>query len=620
MSFLYPAFLAGALAIAIPIALHLLRRDVAPEVPFTAVRLLRRSPMEQTRRKRLRDLLLLAARVAALLLLAAAFARPYFAAAAGATPLRIVAVDRSFSMGAPGRFERARALAREAVSHAGGPVAVIAFDERADVVALPGGEGEARMAIDGLHPGHAGTRFAPVFARVRELAGAGPAQVILISDLQRAGWADDGAAAVPRGVDVEVRAVDPVERNLAVTGVRTVPDLVSVSIANDSDTAGSGTVRLSVGTRTASVAFTAAPRATADVHVPFRVPDRGLLTAEIDDATGYAADNKRVLLLDDVRPRVLILSSPGSTATIGTAGGAEDEAAFYLSRALRSVEGAGAFDVRESTGFKTEDMDAAELARHAVVVLLSTRGLDRRAREAAAAFVRQGGGLLIVASGEVDPALIATAMGWSGFSAVTSSEPAGGLAPTDLRHPIFRPFGALSANLGQARFNSIWKVRTDGWEVAARFTNGSPALLERREGGGRVVLFASDLGRRWNDFPLHPAFVPFAVETVRHTSGRSEERREYSPADAPAGARPEPGVYDIGGRRVVVNVDPRESGTSVMSSTEFTSLVRVDQAHVSEDVEPRAQQVEGQQSLWRYGLLLMAVVLAAESIVGRTAW
>ena len=55
MSFLYPAFLAGALAIAIPIALHFLRRDVAPEVPFTAVRLLRRSPLEQTRRKRLRD-------------------------------------------------------------------------------------------------------------------------------------------------------------------------------------------------------------------------------------------------------------------------------------------------------------------------------------------------------------------------------------------------------------------------------------------------------------------------------------------------------------------------------------------------------------------------------------
>ena len=41
MSFLYPAFLIGALAAALPIVLHLLRRDVAPEVPVTAVHLLR---------------------------------------------------------------------------------------------------------------------------------------------------------------------------------------------------------------------------------------------------------------------------------------------------------------------------------------------------------------------------------------------------------------------------------------------------------------------------------------------------------------------------------------------------------------------------------------------------
>src|SRR4029453_2455947 len=101
MSFLYPAFLLGALAVAVPVVLHFLRRDVAPDVPFSAVRLLPRSPIARSRRRRLRDLLLLAARVAALLLLAAAFARPYIAGAA-ATPgrIRIVAVDRSFSMGA----------------------------------------------------------------------------------------------------------------------------------------------------------------------------------------------------------------------------------------------------------------------------------------------------------------------------------------------------------------------------------------------------------------------------------------------------------------------------------------------------------------------------------------
>src|SRR5688500_9900124 len=137
MAFLYPAFLLGALAVAVPLVLHLLRRDVAPEVPFSAVRLLRRSPIEQSKRRRLRDLLLLAARVAALLLLAAAFARPYLSGGASTAALHIVAIDRSFSMGAPGRFARAQELARAAVHDArrSDRVAVIAFDDRADVVA-----------------------------------------------------------------------------------------------------------------------------------------------------------------------------------------------------------------------------------------------------------------------------------------------------------------------------------------------------------------------------------------------------------------------------------------------------------------------------------------------------
>src|SRR5262249_11133529 len=105
MNVLFPAFLAGAIAVAIPILLHFLRRDVGPEVPFSAARLLRRSPIERSHRRRLRDLLLLAARIAALLLLAAAFARPYAPQVAAAAPVvRIVAIDRSFSMGAPGQF------------------------------------------------------------------------------------------------------------------------------------------------------------------------------------------------------------------------------------------------------------------------------------------------------------------------------------------------------------------------------------------------------------------------------------------------------------------------------------------------------------------------------------
>src|SRR4051812_49519744 len=117
--------------------------------------------MERSRRHRLRDLLLLAARVAALLLLAASFARPYRAAAPATTRMTVVAVDRSFSMAAPSRMSRARDLARQAIDEARGDrIALVAFDERADVASAPGTAADALAALAAIEPGFGATRYA----------------------------------------------------------------------------------------------------------------------------------------------------------------------------------------------------------------------------------------------------------------------------------------------------------------------------------------------------------------------------------------------------------------------------------------------------------------------------
>ena len=106
LSFLSPLFLAGAAAAAVPIVLHLLKREPEARMKWAAVRLLKRAPVEHTARRHLRELILLALRVAAFVLLALAFARPFFAtgAAVASSSVTIVALDTSYSLSAPGRF------------------------------------------------------------------------------------------------------------------------------------------------------------------------------------------------------------------------------------------------------------------------------------------------------------------------------------------------------------------------------------------------------------------------------------------------------------------------------------------------------------------------------------
>jgi hypothetical protein len=610
MNFLYPGFLLGALAVAIPIALHLLRRDVAPDLPFSAVRLLKRSPVDRSRRRRLRDILLLAARVAALLLLAAAFARPFAPAAASAMqPLRIIAIDRSFSMGAPGQFGRALELARAAVDEAsfGERVALIGFDDRADVLAQPGRAADARAALRTLHPGHGSTRFAAAISRASELAMGGDAQLILISDLQRDGFEGQSRLAIPASLEVDARHTGAPPPNVALVGARLGVKGLVVSLRNASTGERKGAVVLSrEGTEVARAHWLAAPHTTLDLPVPWAAVAGGV-TVSIEDPGGFGADDTRHLIVGGpASAAVLVVTSP-------------DAPGFYLERALEAAHGDGISSLRPRlvTPALIAGGRAETIGQHRAVVLLSTRSLDRAAREAIAAFVRAGGGLLIAAAPDVEPEVVTALFGWdTAHFAAGGSPREAALTATDARHPIFRPFGGLSANLGQVRFTRAWRVDPAGWHVAAHFDDGSAAVLERQEGHGRVVLFASDLDRRWNDFPLHPSFVPFVVEAVRHISAERTASDEFLVGRLPAGMDLGPGIHRMESGLVAVNVDTRESTTGALTPEEFTAMLEPVQQPEQQQTA-RDEQTESRQNLWQIGLLVMLATLVVESFIGR---
>jgi hypothetical protein len=345
--------------------------------------------------------------------------------------------------------------------------------------------------------------------------------------------------------------------------------------------------------------------------VAFDAPAAGVrrVEARLDDPDGYTADNERYALAESrTLPRVLIVSGPPPAGN-----------GFYLSRALLAGAEDGAdFDVRVVSGAELMTEPAERIREQSVIMMLSTHGLDRRGAEALRGFLAQGGGLLVAAGPDVDAAVLSNLLGWEPAVAPREVRQAGVLAATDLRHPVLRPFDVVAANFGQVMVDRAWDVPAGAaWRVLARYTNGGTALAERTGvAGGRVMLFTSDLDRRWNDFPLNPAFVPFTQELARYLGARPAARSSYLVADVPAGVPARPGLVAFGGGSLAVNVDSRESSVARVSEPEFQKLVTRSSGQSQPRAVRLAQQTEGQQNYWRYGLLLMIGALVLEAFVG----
>jgi hypothetical protein len=514
-------------------------------------------------------------------------------------------------MASPSRMARARELARQAIDEARGDrIVVVAFDEHADVVSAPGSAADARAAVGTIEAGYGATRYASALDKTADLLmDENAGRVVIVSDLQRSGF-DQAGAVLPEGIDLVVRDAGASGANLSVSNASIERHEVVATVRN----AGAAPRTIEV-TAVADDRQLPARRVTVpageSVALPFDAGGdvrRAKVVLAGDDPDGYAADNERYAVRETrTVPRVRVVT-----------GAAGSTSGFYLTRALLAEGEEGPdFDVAAVTGQAFSAMTAAQLRDDSVVVMLSTHGLDRRAGEALREYLRSGGGLFIAAAPDVDPVVLSTLLQWTPALAPKDVRNAGVLAATDLRHPVLRSFDAVAANFGQVAFDRAWQIDArDGWRVVARYTSGDAALAERTGGAGRVLLFTSDVDRRWNDFPLHASFVPFAQEAARYLGARAPMVASYLVADVPRGIAPRPGLAESEGRAIAVNVDPRESRIDRVTASEFQSLVTRTASQARPRAARLAAQTESQQNYWRYGLMLMLAALVVEAFVG----
>src|SRR2546427_1253369 len=201
MSFLNPFLLFGSLALAIPILIHLVRREKSEIIPFSSLMFLLKVPKRSIRQQKIKNLLLMALRLLILALLVGAFARTYLTQPAkpagnNASANRgvVLMLDNSYSMRYGNNFDRLKAEAQKRIDsmRASDRMAIIAFNENATLLARPTSDKNALKAIvDTLEPSFSGTRYYEAFTladrALSEFAGD-QKQLVVISDFQRNGW------------------------------------------------------------------------------------------------------------------------------------------------------------------------------------------------------------------------------------------------------------------------------------------------------------------------------------------------------------------------------------------------------------------------------------------------
>lgn len=672
-SFLVPAFLAGLLALAVPIVIHLSRRQTRDPVPFPSLMFLEAEPKKTDEKRRIHRWPLFLLRSLALLLLVLAFARPFVDREDAALNVPttgdrevVVLVDRSYSMGLGDRWGDALARANEVVDGlAGGDRGTIVFfDARAETATESTTDRNVlRSALRAAEPGERTTRYAPALRFGARLLASSPMprhELVVISDFQRGGWDVDGGETaslrLPAGTLVTPIPVSAGE----------VPANVAVADAEFERTTVEGRERVTVAARLAASADAAAitvpvtleidgrPVETRQVALdgsasgradfsPVTLPPSGAArgTLRIPD-DGLAADNAfHFVLSADQRLGVVIVEGPGAAAG----------SSYFLERAL-DVGGAPGFRVSVRRG---GDLRAADLAGTAVVILNQAAVPAGETGERLKRFVEQGGGLISVLGDNVPG-------DWSGVlpnvPAAVDRTAQGGvtLGYVDTGHPVFEAFaGPRTGDFGAAHIYRYRPLPSGSFpRVLARFGDGGAALAERPVGSGRLLVWSTTLDAGWNDLALQPVFLPFLHQMVKYAAGHTPPRswltvsdpfdvRGLLPPGATAGVLLGPsgeatpiapgapielaatGFHELRETRggpvlasLAVNVDPTESELSAFDPEEMRTalLAAVDGSpRTAESLGLTLAERERQQSAWWYLIVAAFVFLVAETLL-----
>lgn len=525
MGFSTPWFLTGIAAVGLPFSIHLLRRYQSTPRNFSSLFFFEQQTQSSVMQCRLRYFFLLIMRMALLIAMAVAFANPFVTRragpAGGGRPV-VIAIDDSFSMRYGDHLNRAKQAAIALVSslrpHDRGQL--LTMDSDVHFLTQPTQDREQlRAAIRTVQPSDGRGSYGELSRVLRTLTesahqrlevhfftdakasslppsfedmqlGVDTTLVIHnVSEGKKPNWTVESVSAPGRIYAPKNPGVQAV-----VAGFNTPAAFKTVSLRVDNKVLESKVIEVPENGR-ATVEFTS-------LASPYGF-HRG--EVRIEPADELPNDDRFPFSIERADPaRILFLHPANSTRSL-----------LYFQTAIESVVDGG-FTVEPLT---VEQAAARSFSKYAFVVFSDAGPLPQTLEEELLSYINSGGSLLM-SLGNMSEAnrripIFSEAVLSSNHTANASVR---NIAELDSEYPPLRAAGKLE---GVSFYHAV-RVEPGSSLVAARLTDDSPLLLEKRIGEGRVVLFTSTFDNVWNDFPLHPSFLPFIDQTSRYLAGQRE--------------------------------------------------------------------------------------------------
>jgi Aerotolerance regulator N-terminal/von Willebrand factor type A domain len=578
LTFLYPAFLLGALATAVPIVIHLIYRRRALVHRFPAVRFLLLADRRTARKFRLHQWLLLLLRVLAILLLVFLLARPRLvgeaAHAAATLPAQatVILVDNSLSMhyrdGQESRLQRAKALAgrllqglRQQDSAAIVPL-LVPDGEKSDPAFFTNDVITLREHIAAIEASHAAVDMTEAFQRAFTLlqdTTATRRRLILLADFTVHGWEDfhlSRFAVVPEQVELHFIRLGSAQRdaNMLVEGLRIVekpfiehaPLEVSVLMRNRSATPVRN-LRVDLWlehTKVGEQLVDVGP--DEQVTVPFRMmaPAAGVHWGEVRlESDQYTDDDRWYYALRTVAPvRVLVVDGDPGTSL-------HESEIFYLLSALQPG-GTLRRPLFYPKPVPWEGLQQERLNDFQVIVLCNLEAIGPQLRQRLYQFVVEGGGLIFFAGDRVDPSQYNALFYHSDTPLLPlpltapvqqSPDQALSIGTIDSTHEALAVFAGTDTLLQRSKFYRAMTIsqqpETTSVRVLLALQNGLPLLVDKSLGRGKVLFFATSADRDWTDLPTRTAYVPLLHGVLGYVANLA------TAAQRPTTTIPEPAVF-----------------------------------------------------------------------------